>query len=86
MRANIWIREENVEEWEKLVNKSEWVNWHLDEKRTKGGSSDLGGEPLEPIVRQELPAEPTERPKTRVRTDICKVHGIEKEQCRFMKH
>lgn len=40
MRANIYIRKENEEEWEKLKDKSEWVNWHLTEKRTKGETSE----------------------------------------------
>lgn len=30
MRANIYIRKENEEAWEKLENKSDWVNERLE--------------------------------------------------------
>lgn len=40
-KVTIWIREENEETWKSLVNRSEWVNWHLTEKRTAGEASEL---------------------------------------------
>lgn len=40
-RANIYIRKENEEAWEGLLDKSEWVNYHLTERSTKGETSPI---------------------------------------------
>lgn len=54
--ANIWIRKENQEEWDKLVDKSDWVNWHLTEKRTKGVSEK--SQPLSsPDLKRQQPTQ-----------------------------
>lgn len=39
-KATIWIREENKQVWENLNDKSDWINYHLTEKRTAGEAFD----------------------------------------------
>lgn len=64
MNTTIYIRKENKEVWKNLVNKSDWVNWHLTEKRTSGS-----GTPLEAKDDEAIKAAHTALKKAKVPTE-----------------
>jgi len=65
MRANIWIRRENEEQWAKIKNKSEFVN-ELFQEHVLGKfmTHEWVGKEKDEIVKKE-----------KVGVNLCKVHG-----------
>lgn len=81
MRANIYIRKENEEVWDNLVDKSDWVNWHLAAKRTKGATKKNRG--AAPDIKIEHTPKDT-NPFVGLAKDLCK-HGAHPKLCKHAK-
>lgn len=65
--ANIWIREENLEAWEAIPEKSKWVNSLLAGPKTfshdeevKVALTNAEGNPIEPGKKSQIKVVPTQ--------------------------